>query len=205
MKPIPEPYWELASLEAHLVQKLGTMPRTKLVKLVYLIDERYFRLYGRTLTGLAYQYDDYGPNAVDNLIVKVGDLLDNHELSINRVRALFGGPKFEYQVGPAPRFEPTLNESAHEVVDQIIVEYGRLSLTGLIRASKTTAPFALSPQPGDRLQMRSLKQEASANLESLRAKAKARSEAAKWDDDAIDPAEPAGGQIDQAQWRALSN
>jgi hypothetical protein len=180
------------------------MPRTKLVKLVYLVDERYFRLYGRTLTGLAYEYDDYGPNAVDNLIVKVGDLLDNHELSINRARALFGGPKFEYQVGPAPRFEPILDESAAEVVDQIIGQYGRLSLTGIIAASKATAPFALSPKPGDRLQMKSLKEEARTNLDALRTKAKARSEAAKWDDDEVGPAEAPGGQIDQAQSRALS-
>ena len=48
---------------------LGTrVSRTALVKLVYLSDNRFFESTGRTITGNAYMWDHYGPNAVSHAI-----------------------------------------------------------------------------------------------------------------------------------------
>ena len=55
----------------------GRVPATKLVKLVYLTDYIHFQHFGETITGLTYQWDHYGPNAIGHAIVtsaeKFGD------------------------------------------------------------------------------------------------------------------------------------
>ncbi len=168
MKPVPDPYWELANVEAHLVQRLGTMPRTKLVKLVYLIDERFFQLYGRTLTGMSYVYDDYGPNAVDNLIVRVGDMLNGHELLIEESVTKKGVRWYAYRTGPSPRFDPGFPPEATHTIDEIVGECGRLPVEEIVAVAKKTRPFRSNPVQGSRLEMVTLRQDASRRLDDLR-------------------------------------
>ena len=201
MLGIPEKYWELAKLEAHLIQRLGEMPRTKLVKLVYLIDERYYRLHGRTLTGMGYIYDDHGPNAVDNQIVKVGDLLDNRELVIEQHSTWSGSPQFNYKPGPAPRFDPTFPPDATDTIEEVVEECGAMSVKAIVEASKGTWPFRSNPNQGDALQMQTLKGNATSRLEQIRAAALKLSR--PFDDGEIGYQEPLGGAADRAQGNNL--
>ena len=51
----------------------GGVPATKLVKLVYLVDYMHYQHFGETVTGLEYQWDHYGPNAVQHGIVSAAE------------------------------------------------------------------------------------------------------------------------------------
>ena len=159
----------VADVEVEVVRRLKRVTRTKLVKLIYLIDERYYRLYGETLTGLSYRYDKYGPNACDNAIVKIGDSLVGFELTMTR-ETLADGTRYTYLSGKSPRFGPVLSDRAVGVVEDVLAEYGHLPLARLVAASKTTRPFSNGPAPGDILRMATLRGDAEARLAQIQAK-----------------------------------
>ncbi len=118
--------------------------RTKLVKLIYLLDESYYRLYGRTLTGFSYMYDSFGPNAEGNEIVKVVDELVED--------GLVSCKKIDYSVGPGYNYR-----IVHEEVDSeddlplndddwvqlmlIVGQYGGMNRTQITRHAKATKPM----------------------------------------------------------------
>lgn len=60
---------ETASLVNYIVQRVwereGSLGKTKLVKLLYLIDVEYYRRFGRTLTGWRWRFYHYGPYAAE--------------------------------------------------------------------------------------------------------------------------------------------
>lgn len=192
---------QLNELLMYLVGRLGKMPRSKLVKLVYLVDERWFQLRGKTLTGLDYAFDHYGPNAEGNAIVKAGDRLAGHELSIRPQPSARGAEWYAYSLGPEPRFTPALGTDVQEIVEEVIGRYGRMTVDQIVAASKETRPFRFRPQPGERLRMVSLEVEARENLDRLRSRAAA---IGAVDVREAEESEPAGGSIDRLQRRALS-
>jgi len=155
-----------AAVQVEVVRRLGQVTRTKLVKLVYLIDERYFRLYGETLTGLSYRYDHYGPNACDNAIVKTGDSLQGFELTMEH-EPMVDGSKFTYQPGPKPRFAPSLTDKEIGVVDDVLAEYGHLPRALVVTASKQTRPFRDGPKKGEPLRMFSMREDAERRLAQI--------------------------------------
>src|SRR5437762_1544089 len=59
---------QLTILEVLDLFRLQAVARTKLVKLIYFIDYIYFQHRGRTLTGLRYVWDHFGPNAENDEI-----------------------------------------------------------------------------------------------------------------------------------------
>ena len=70
----------------------GGVPATKLVKLVYLVDYVYYQHFGKTVTELEYQWDHYGPNAVQHRIVSVAeDLAGKNQIIYRKVDNAYGG------------------------------------------------------------------------------------------------------------------
>ncbi len=202
---VPPEERALAALELALVNSCRSVPRTKLVKLVYLVDERFYRLYGCSVTGLEYQYDHFGPNAVGGAIVRTGDRLRGAELAIAERRSAGGRTWYAYSLGVAPRFGPALSAGVSEVLQEIVCQYGRMKVEDIVAASKKTRPFRDGPSPGARLRLYSLREDAVDRLGPLRAEAAARARryAVATDDvEGID--EPAGGIIDKMQARALA-
>ena len=157
----------VAAVEREVVRALTSVTRTKLVKLIYLIDERYYRLYGETLTGLSYRFDKFGPNACDNAIVKVGDSLLGFELSVAR-EELGDGIRYTYRSGPSPRSDSVLSAQELGVIEDVLAEYGHLSREQVVAASKATRPFWDGPKPGDLLQMASVREDAEERLGEIR-------------------------------------
>ncbi len=141
------------SLEPTLISLVhlsgGRVHRTKLVKLVYLTDLRFHELTGQTLTGLRYMWDNYGPNAVSNAIVKEADrLVSKGVLRMSAQQSAYGTGSFRYWTSPEEA-EQALNDlgpGERQVVRDIAREFGKQSVKGIVAASKQTAPFSNAEQ-----------------------------------------------------------
>lgn len=125
--------------------------RTKLVKLVYLADNRFFESTGRTLTGNAYMWDHYGPNAVGNAIVgEAGELVDRGVIRMSEGASAYGGGAYRYWVdSPEEAWELARNDldaGEIQVVMEAVREYGSLNVNSIVRESKETRPFANAEQ-----------------------------------------------------------
>ncbi len=133
-----------------VLHRVGHRPlyRTGLVKLVYLVDYTFFRMYGRTLTGLTYMWDQYGPNAIGNAVLSEADLLVNKGLVIlTEEPNIYGSLSYLYRLDVGGERElPALTAEATAVIDDVVGKYGRLPLQRLVAASKATEPFKAARQ-----------------------------------------------------------
>ena len=115
--------------------------RTKLVKLVYLLDENYYRLCGKTMTGFRYEWSHYGPNAVGNAIVDTLDrLVKVGAISMVNLPTP-KGTAYLYQI--VSDFDPVdLPLSADEWAGIYSVKsrYGKMNTEQIVRESKATTP-----------------------------------------------------------------
>lgn len=195
---------DAARLITYVVRRLGSVPRTKLVKLIYLTDERWSQGHGASLSGLRYVYDNHGPNAEGNLIVKIAEAMNGHELKIETTQSKWGKPQYMYKVGPAPRFEPQFQGEAFEITEEVLRVYGGLSIEDIIAASKSTGPFASGPQPGDTLDMRMLTEKARESLIGLRKRVRGFGDLDQFAEGPPDDQEPEDGIADRLQKRAFS-
>ncbi len=131
-------------------QELGRpVHKTKLVKLVYLLDNLFCEHVGRTLTGLEYMWDNYGPNAMSNAIVKEADGLVNRALLHGRdSTSVYGSESRTYQAFPlTPATEELpLDFTEREFVGKIVKQYGALGVSAIVAESKRTAPFKKATQ-----------------------------------------------------------
>ena len=147
---------KLRKTRAAIVCVLGALGRkkvhrTRLVKLVYLADNRFFESTGRTLTGNAYMWDHYGPNAVGNAIVaEAGELVDLGVIRMFVGVSAYGGGAYRYWVdSPEEAWELARNDldaSELQVLMEAVEEYGGLDVGSLVRESKETRPFARAEQ-----------------------------------------------------------
>ena len=121
-------------------------PATKLVKLVYFVDYIYFRHYGRTLTGFQYQWDNFGPNALGHAIVaEAENLVLKDKVKVTLERNIYGGITGKFSQVPGAVI-PGLSPEAELVIQDVIQQYGHLSVQSITAKSKRTAPFKDSVQ-----------------------------------------------------------
>lgn len=116
--------------------------RTKLVKMVYLLDHLHFQQLGRQLTSFRYQWDHYGPNAVGN---GIADLLDNLSARglVRMTQRLTPYENYASYYGKAEDFDAgTLDLASHEwaFIYSIVGRYGPMSREQVVSASKETEP-----------------------------------------------------------------
>jgi hypothetical protein len=141
----------IVRLLQEVARTVGTpIYRTHLVKLAYLADYTYARHTGRTISGLQYVYDNYGPNAEGNEIVKQADRLKTVGLiAMGRGSTPNGNSRYLYQADTGP--EVTLgDELAEKIVGDVVRAYGALYWRDVVVASKKTKPFERAKR-GDRL------------------------------------------------------
>ncbi len=123
-------------------------PSTKMVNLVYLVDYTYYQHYGETLSGLEYQRDHHGPNALDHGIVGRADSLASDKLLERKARpTTYGGPTYLYRLAEAAS-PVRLSDAGEMVIDDIVAQYGKLSVKAITKVSKGTAAFQNANQYG---------------------------------------------------------
>jgi hypothetical protein len=134
-------------LIAALIEKCGpSLHRTKLVKLVYFVDYLYYQHYGRTYTGFEYWWDNYGPNAGGNAIVRDADALaDLGMVTVTQGKSSHGGPNFTYRLAPGAKV-PEAAPDAAMLIRDVAERYGRSTIAGIVRASKETKAFENAQQ-----------------------------------------------------------
>ena len=120
----------------------GSVNRTKLVKLTYLLDESEYRLHGKTMTGFDYIWDNYGPNAKANGIVAcLAGMVDRDLVTMQRLDGSHG-PQYNYRVfrGCVPANLPLSSEDWVNIF-AIAQNYGRLNSKVVVAKSKETEPM----------------------------------------------------------------
>ena len=126
--------------------------RTNLVKLVYLADNRFYECVGETITGNEYWWDNFGPNAVDNAIVKRADILIRAgDLRANTSISMQGNRRYKYWVeNPKEVWSEVasvLDWGEQQILRDIVKEYGSVnSAVRLAEMSKQTKPFENAKQ-----------------------------------------------------------
>ncbi len=120
----------------------GGIPKTKLVKLVYLMDWHAYRLRGETLTGFSYKFDHYGPNAEGNAIVRELDKMADADLvGISRAQTSVG---FAYIYRSAPHLDSSrlhLSDEDWSEIHTALFKYGYLDREEITRVAKSTPPM----------------------------------------------------------------
>lgn len=125
----------LSTLIPYLASELADMGasfgKTKLVKLMYLIDVEYYRRYSSTVTGLKWIFYYYGPYAaeIDTALTQLDLEVPSEDILTSRGhRAVI----FKSQRGVADEFEDTVSSKEKLVVDRIIRDWGMQDLNPLL-------------------------------------------------------------------------
>lgn len=118
--------------------------RTRLVKLVYLADNLFYEHFGRTITGLQYMWDDFGPNAISNAVVREADRLVRDDYVCMKVgTSIYGSENYMYSLGAKKTDIPEklLEPLERQVLRDTVRSHRRHSLSQVVAASKRTKPF----------------------------------------------------------------
>jgi len=123
--------------------------RTKLVKLIYLAEDIFYEHFGRTITGLGYMWDDHGPNAISNAIVKEAQKLVQQDFACMKTgTSMYGTENYLYSLGPkkSDMAEHLLEPIERQVLLDTVKRYRNYSVTQIVAASKRTTPFKKAHQ-----------------------------------------------------------
>ena len=146
----------------------GGVPATKLVKLVYLVDYVHYQHFGETVTGLEYQWDHYGPNAVQHGIVREAESLAGKKQIVYKATDNPRGGVTKYFSAIRDFELPTLDAKAEMVMSDVVNRYGDLSVEKITEVTKKTSPFKNASQY-DMLTMKQLAPALSATAEDVEA------------------------------------
>ena len=115
-------------IQSVLAKVGGNVPATKLVKLVYLVDYAHYQRFGETVTELEYQWDHYGPNAVQHGIISAAEsLAGKNQISYKHSENQHSYVTKYFSAIPDCEI-PTLNAKAEMVMSDVVSRYGQLSV-----------------------------------------------------------------------------
>ena len=117
-----------------IIQYLGQVSYFKLTKLLYLVDLRALERTSHTITREIYIRQKEGPwppSLWDNV-----ERLDGREILVRR-----SGQNQYLGLGPAPRFDLTLDDSTLEVIIDVLQRYGEYDNSMIKSAAYHTAPM----------------------------------------------------------------
>jgi len=122
------PAADLIGLLLSLAEQEGVpVGKTKLVKLLYLLEVEFFRENQQRLTDLKWIFSHYGPYPVG-----LDDLLGSADVDVIPQR-LVGGSKFEQvTVADGARREPAFDAAVEHLARRVVDEWGGLSLNHLL-------------------------------------------------------------------------
>lgn len=120
---------------------------TKLEKILYLADLEHFHRAGKTLTGARWVRYELGPIA--KRLVPARNEMTGHEIAV--VDEKQGDwTAHVYRPGPAPRFEPDLEDTEQADLERVIELARPLNAEQMIKLAYNTTPmrFLLSKEHG---------------------------------------------------------
>jgi uncharacterized phage-associated protein len=133
-----------------VLEEMGTpVHRTKLVKLIYLAENIFYEHFGRTITGLGYMWDDHGPNAMSNAIVKEAQKLVEQDFARMKIgTSMYGTENYLYSLGlkKTDMAKHLLDSIERQVLLDTVKRYRNYSITQIVAASKKTVPFKKAHQ-----------------------------------------------------------
>lgn len=131
----------------YIVQQLGSVNRTNLVKLVYLADESHYNEFGKQLTDAEYRRQDMGPLPVHfNTIVEE---MRGKEIQISE-QPVGQGMALVHKPGPKPRFAPMFSTDEARILANTVRLFGKLTKKSIIEVVYKTRPMlALLEQEKD--------------------------------------------------------
>ena len=109
----------------YVLNKVGGKPNvgeTVLYKLLYFIDMDYYEKYGKSITGLTYIHNTYGPSPVRDFSAVVTDMQAHDELDIVETK-FFNNKQKKY----LPQTTPNLEKLTAREIKHIDEELARLS------------------------------------------------------------------------------
>jgi uncharacterized phage-associated protein len=125
-------------VRAFAQRQLGPLTRTKLVKYLYLADLAAATAGHRPITGVTYKSYYFGPYAPE--ILRSAEAQTSH-VRRSALRRSDGAPYYTYEPGPVtPRFTE-LSARERQTLDEVLDEYGRLSLRELLQKVYGTKPY----------------------------------------------------------------
>jgi len=133
---------KLQNLAVYIIDKLDREIGTiEFVKLVYLIDIAYYRIFGRTLSNLKYFRYPKGPYTKE-FANEISEL-EAHEVTrqIKPSKGHSQFPKTAHKRGENPRFQPSLKPEEQEVVDQVLLVAKDLEPLELEKLAYRTEPM----------------------------------------------------------------
>lgn len=133
---------QLEAVLLNILDGLGKVPATKLVKLFYLCDYVYFQHFGETMTGLTYQWDHYGPNAMGHQIISVAEQHDG----VNFVSRKTFDRETKYFSKVNSVSPPPLRAQEEMVLADVLFQFGTLNTPTITAATKAIKPFQIATQ-----------------------------------------------------------
>ena len=129
------------------LKEIGTLTRTKIVKLLYLLDIESVSKHGKQLTNFEYRKYYYGPYD-ENII----NLLDERQyFSVGLGITSSGNQYYNYTVGPKKN-DYQMNDNTKELVNSVIKKYGQCSLDKILEVAYSTPQFKKT-NFGDKIKM----------------------------------------------------
>ena len=127
---------KLTTLLAYLSEKLGPTTKLKAVKLLYFIDKAHLLEYGRFVTDDTYVKLPYGPvpTRILDIINEKEALFENEKTYLNQYLKIENNKNRTMHCKKTPDLEE-LSKSELKVIDQVIAQYGKLSLGKLLDES----------------------------------------------------------------------
>lgn len=131
-----------------LSQLRGKVVRTKFVKLMYLLDNTHFEHMGYPMTGIAYHWDHFGPNAVGQAITDtLTDLAARNFVSMTQSLTPYENYANNYCITETVRPEKLpIDEKDWAFIGTIVKRFGRKSREAVVAESKRTAAVQQAQQ-----------------------------------------------------------
>lgn len=138
---------ELEKCIIYLVYKIPNLTRTRIVKLLYLVDLESFKQLKHPLTSVIYKSHYYGPYSPE--IMESVKRLFGFEITEECVTTEDGNVCYVYKIGPNSRFTKDPSEFFTDkeklVIDQIISRFGNIPLKELLNYVYATPAFKSTP------------------------------------------------------------
>lgn len=140
-----------SKLEKVIIYVISKLPndvtRTKLVKLLYLIDLASFKEKKTSITNLIYVSYHYGPYCPK--IIEALNNLNSFEIQEELNTSMDGNTFYLYSLGTHPRLkyspDKLLKAEEKDIIDEILDNYGHKSLKCLLKIVYETKAYKKTP------------------------------------------------------------
>ena len=138
---------KLREVLLYVLNKVGAKPNvgeTVLYKLLYFIDMDYYEKHGKSITGLTYIHNTYGPSPVKDFRAVVDDMRAHDELDIIETK-FFNNKQKKYLPQTTPKLE-SLTASEIKHIDEELARLGDKNASELSDLSHKDIPWIATPE-----------------------------------------------------------